>query len=57
MNKFALVILTKDIKVKKFEHKDDFDTARQTLITKEVHYVPLKWHAGVGIWVKPETYK
>jgi hypothetical protein len=55
MKKFALVVLTNSIKVKEFEFKDDFDTARQSLITRGIKVIPLKWHSGANIWTQPET--
>ena len=55
MQRFALIILTDEIKIKTFEHKDDFITARQTLVAKKTKFVPLKWHDGAGIWTQPEV--
>jgi len=54
MNRFALVVLTDTIKVREFEHAEDWVTARQTLATKEIKFISLKFHEGVGMWVMPE---
>lgn len=54
MKRFALVVLTDQIKVRQFEHKDDFDTARQTLVTSNAAFIPLKWHSGTEMWTQPE---
>lgn len=55
MVKFALIILTDEIKVRQFEFKDDFDTARQTIVIKGIKCIPLKWHEGAGVWMQPEV--
>ena len=55
MNKYALIILSDTIKVKQFEHEDDFVTARQSLSTAEKRFIPLKWHDGIKGWVAPEV--
>ncbi len=54
MNGFALVVLTDQIKVRQFEHKDDFDMARQTLVASEIKFIPLKWVKGTEVWIQPE---
>jgi len=55
MNRFALVVLTDLIKVSRFEHRDDFDTAQQTLVTKGIKMIPLKWYEGAQVWQQPEV--
>ena len=57
MKKFALVVLTNELRIKEFEFKDDFDTARQTLVTKGVKCIPLKLHTGTGTWIQPEVHE
>lgn len=53
--RFALIVLTDRIKVRQFEYKDDFDTARQALVTADVKMIPLKWHEGAKVWMQPEV--
>ena len=55
MKRFALVVLTDQIKVRQFEHKDDFDLSRQALVAKGIRMIPLKWHEGAGVWLQPEV--
>lgn len=54
MKRFALIVLTDQIKVRQFEHKDDFDTARQILVTSGTRIIPLKWHSGTETWTQPK---
>jgi len=55
MKRFALIILTDVIKIREFEHKDDWITARQALATAGKSFIPLKWHEGAGRWVQQEV--
>ncbi len=55
MKQYALIILTDHITVREFEYKDDFDLARQTLVGKDIKFIPLKWHSGADIWMQPEV--
>ena len=55
MKRFALVILTDTIRVKEFESKEDWDTARQTVVTAGKKCIPLKLHIGTGLWIQPES--
>ena len=55
VKKFAIVILTDEIKIRHFEYEDDFKTARQTLATKGTKFIPLKYHNGVNNWLAPEV--
>lgn len=54
MTRFALVILTETIKIKQFIYKDDFDLARQALVSRGVKFIPLKFYAGTGLWIQQE---
>ena len=53
--RFALIILTDKITIRKFEFKDDWDMARQAVITAGKTCIPLKWHFGVNKWVPLKT--
>ena len=53
--KFALIILTDEIKVKQFCFEDDFVMARQTTVTNGTKCIPLKWHEGAQVWMQPEV--
>ena len=55
MKRFALIVLTDKIKVRQFEFRDDFDTARQTLVASGVQVIPLKWHHGTKTWTQPKV--
>jgi hypothetical protein len=55
MKKYALIILTDKITVREFEFKDDFDTARQTVVSAGKKCIPLKWHHSAKIWLQPEV--
>jgi len=55
MKRFALIILTETIKVREFDYKDDWDTARQAIISAEKKCIPLKWHEGACQWVQPQV--
>ena len=55
MKRFALIVLTDKIKVRLFEFRDDFDTARQALVMSGVWFIPLKWHAGTELWIQPKV--
>jgi len=52
--KYAVLVLADKITVREFEHRDDFDMARQALVAAEKRFVALKFNSGVGCWVMPE---
>ena len=53
MKRFALVILTEKISVKRFKFQQDFDDARAEALGKGIHVIPLDFNASRGVWVVP----
>jgi hypothetical protein len=54
MKRFALIVLTDTIKVREFEYKEDWVTARQTLATNGIKFISLKYYEGARLWIMLE---
>lgn len=55
--KFAIVIFSKEIIIKKFEHKDELDSAIATLNSNNKNFIVLKWHHGNNEWAQLYVYE
>lgn len=56
MIKYALVVMTDTIKIKRFAFKDEVETARQALLKQGAELIQLKWHNRAKKWVKQEEF-
>lgn len=55
MKRFALIILGEDVKIKRFQFQQDWDMARQELLGKGVHCIPLIFEAAPHVWMVPNS--
>lgn len=55
MNRYALIILGADIKIKRFKFQQDWDEARQKLLGKSVHCIPLIFDGALRVWMVPDS--
>lgn len=53
-NKYA-ILTVKDLKIRQFEHRDDYMTAVNTLIGNGTEFVTFKYNHGAKTWTMPET--
>ena len=47
-------LMLKTLEIRRFEHKDEWQEAMALWRTKNIRYVPLKWHAGLKEYNQPE---
>ena len=52
--RFAVLRLS-DLRLYRFEYKDDMLDAIRTMTTRGCGFVPLIWHVGADTWTVPET--
>ena len=53
---FAVLRLT-DLRLFRFEHKDEMQDAIRAMRERDAGFVPLLWHAGVNTWTIPEMWQ
>ncbi len=51
------ILLLENLAIKKFNDKDEWKNAVQTLTQNNKSHIALKWHAGAKQYVKPETFE
>ena len=56
MKRFALIILGEEIKIRRFRFQQDWDEARQELLVKSVHCIPLIFEAALRVWMVPDSF-
>ena len=52
----AVLRLT-DLRLFRFEHKDEMQDAIRAMRERDAGFVPLLWHAGANTWTMPETWQ
>jgi hypothetical protein len=53
---FAVLRLT-DLRIFRFDHKDEMQDAIRAMRERDVGFVPLLWNAGANTWTMPEMWQ